>query len=149
VLPYLSSKTITTPGASLTLLLHGRYTVGAEPEPLADLDTMITFDATLARQRLYPAIDPLWSSATLLATDQVEPQHRQLAEQVRRLLRRYSDLYEEYEKDGANAFWHIDDDPNLSRDITRARRVQRFLTQPFYVAEPWTDSLGQHVPLSE
>ena len=149
VLPYLSTKTIATSGASLTLLLHGHYTAGAEPEPLADLDTVITFDAALVRQRLYPAIDPLWSSATLLATDQGELQHRQVAQQVRRLLRRYADLHDEYEKSGANAFWYIEDDPNLTRDITRARRLQRFLTQPFYVAEPWTGTLGQHVPLTE
>jgi RNA polymerase sigma factor (sigma-70 family) len=149
VLPYLSTKTVATPGASLTLLLHGHYTVGAEPEPLTDLDTVITFDAALSRQRLYPAIDPLWSSATLLGTDQVEPQHRQVAQQVRRLLRRYADLHDEYEKSGVNAFWYIKDDPSLSHDLTRARRVQRFLTQPFSVAEPWTGTMGQYVPLTE
>jgi F-type H+-transporting ATPase subunit beta len=149
VLPYLSARTVATPGASLTLLIHGHYTVGAEPEPLADLDTVITFDAALARQRLYPAIDPVWSSATLLETDQVELQHRQVAQQVWRLLRRYADLHDEYEKSGASAFWYIEDDRNLTRDITRARRVQRFLTQPFSVAEPWTGTLGQHVPLAE
>jgi F-type H+-transporting ATPase subunit beta len=149
VLPYLSTKTVATPGASLTLLLHGHYTVGAEPEPLTDLDTMITFDAALIRQRLYPAVDPLWSSAALLGTDQVEPQHRQVAQRVRRLLRRYADLHDEYEKSGVKAFWYIKDDPNLSHDITRARRVQRFLTQPFSVAEPWTGIMGQYVPLTE
>src|SRR5262249_10286296 len=79
VLPYLSTKTVATPGASLTLLIHGHFTVGAEPAALADLDTVITFDAALARQRLYPAIDPVWSSSALLATDEVEPPHRQAA----------------------------------------------------------------------
>jgi len=98
VLPYLNTKTITTPGASLTLLFHGHYTVGAEPEPLTVLDTVITFNAAMILQRLYPAIDPLWSSATLLETDQVELQHRQVARQVRRLLRQYADLHDEYEK---------------------------------------------------
>jgi F-type H+-transporting ATPase subunit beta len=149
VLPYLSTKTVATPGVSLTLLIHGSFTVGAEPAPLADLDTVITFDTALARQRLYPAIDPVWSSATLLATDQVEPQHRQVAQQARRLLRRYADLYDEYERAGANAFWYIEDDPDLTHDIARARRLQRFFTQPFYGAEPWVGTLGQHVPLTE
>src|SRR5262249_16706549 len=128
---------------------HGHFTVGAEPAALADLDTVMTFDAALARQRLYPAIDPVWSSATLLATDQVEPQHRQVAQEVRRLLRRYADLHEEYERAGADAFWYIAEDPNLAHDIARARRVQRFLTQPFYGAEPWVGTIGQHVPLAE
>ena len=149
MLPYLSSKTVATPGASLTLLIHGHFTVGAEPAPLADLDTVITFDAALAHQRLYPAIDPVWSNATLLATDQVERQHRQVAWQVRRLLRRYVDLHEAYERTGVDAFWYIEDDPNLTRDIARARRVQRFFTQPFSSAEPWTGTLGQHVSLTE
>jgi F-type H+-transporting ATPase subunit beta len=149
VLPYLSTKTVATPGASLTLLIHGHFTVGAEPAALADLDTVITFDAALARQRLYPAIDPVWSSATLLATDQAEPQHRQVAQEVRRLLRRYADLHDEYERAGADAFWYIEEDPNLTHDIARARRVQRFLTQPFSSAEPWTGTLGQHVSLTE
>src|SRR2546422_798108 len=123
VLPYLSTKTIATPGASLTLLIHGHFTVGAEPAPLADLDTVMTFDTALTHQRLYPAIDPVWSSSTLLATDQVEPQHRQVAQQARRLLRRYIDLHDAYERTGADAFWYIEDDPNLMRDIARARRV--------------------------
>jgi F-type H+/Na+-transporting ATPase subunit beta len=65
------------------------------------------------------------------------------------LLRRYAELHDEYEKSGAKAFWYIKDDPNLSHDITRARRVQRFLTQPFSVAEPWTGTMGQYVPLTE
>src|SRR5262249_32380948 len=121
VLPYLSTKTVATPGASLTLLIHGHCTVGAEPAALADLDTVITFDAALARQRLYPAIDPVWSRATLLATDQVEAQHRQVAQEARRLLRRYTDLYDEYERAGANAFWYIEDDLNLTSDIAQAR----------------------------
>jgi RNA polymerase sigma factor (sigma-70 family) len=149
VLPYLSTKTIATPGASLTLLIHGHFTVGAEPAPLADLDTVITFETALTHQRLYPAIDPVWSSSTLLVTDQVEPQHRQVAQQVRRLLRRYADLHDAYERTGADAFWYIEDDPNLRRDIARAGRVQRFFTQPFSSAEPWTGTLGQHVSLTE
>jgi F-type H+-transporting ATPase subunit beta len=149
VLPYLSTKTVATPGASLTLLIHGHFTVGAAPAALADLDTMMTFDAALARQRLYPAIDPVWSSATMLATDQAELQHRQVAQEVRRLLRRYADLHEEYERAGADAFWYIEEDSNLTHDIARARRVQRFLTQPFYGAEPWTGTIGQHVSLAE
>ena len=149
VLPYLSTKTAATPGASLTLLIHGHFTVGSEPAALADLDTVITFDAALARQRLYPAIDPVWSCSTLLAVDQVDLQHRQVAQQVRRLLRRYVDLHKAYERTGADAFWYIEDDPTLTHDIARARRMQRFLTQPFDGAEPWSGTLGQHMPLAE
>ena len=65
------------------------------------------------------------------------------------MLRRYVDLHEAYERTGVDAFWYIEDDPNLRRDIARARRVQRFFTQPFSSAEPWTGTLGQHVSLTE
>src|SRR5262249_57569034 len=103
---------------------EGGWSVGAEAAGVADRDTVITFDTALTHQRLYPAIDPVWSSSTLLATDQVEPQHRQVAQEVRRLLRRYADLHDAYERTGADAFWYIEDDPNLTCDIARARRVQ-------------------------
>jgi F-type H+/Na+-transporting ATPase subunit beta len=63
---------------------------------------------------------------------------------------RFQDMaYDAYERTGVDAFWYIEDDPNLTCDIARARRVQRFLTQPFYGAEPWVGPLGQHVPLAE
>jgi len=49
----------------------------------------------------------------------------------------------------ADDLWYIEDDPNLAADINRARRLDRFLTQPFYGAEPWTGIIGQLVSIEE
>jgi F-type H+-transporting ATPase subunit beta len=59
------------------------------------------------------------------------------------------DIYPVVESGGVEALWYIDDDSLVLQTVARARRLQRFLTQPFYGAEPWTGILGQLVPLDE
>ena len=151
VVPYLQANRVTGPGAAITTLYHGHYTVGVEPAALQALDAVITFDYTRAKQRLYPAIDPVRSHSQLLQRDQIELTHRQTAMEVKRLLQRYGDLRQPMDayNMGIDALWYIQDDPNLGPEINRARRLDRFLTQNFYGAEPWTGVLGELVSVEE
>lgn len=136
-------------GHAITMIVHGKQTVELLPPPMDALETLITFDRTLARQRIYPAIDPVRSRSGLLATVLQGSEHAQVAAEVRRLLVRYTDLYPVVEAGGVEALWYIDDDDGVQRDVARARRLQRFLTQPFYSAEPWVGIMGASVPLAE
>ena len=149
VLPYLRANTKASAKAAITTVVHGHHTVGVLPEPLADLTTVITFNATLARQRLYPAIDPVRSYSKLIERELPGSAHAETAARARRLLLRYMDLHPVVESGGIEALWYIDDDPHVRQTVVRARRLQRFLTQPFYGAEPWTGIIGQLVPLEE
>ncbi len=151
VVPYLRANAIVAPESAITTIYHGHYTVGVEPKPLQELDATLTFDLTRAKQRLYPAIDPVRSTSRLLQSDRLAPAHRQVAAAVRRLLQRYSDLRTPMDTNnmGVDALWYIEDDPHLAEDINRARRLDRFLTQPFYGAEPWTGVIGELVSVAD
>ncbi len=151
VVPYLRANATVTPAAAITTIYHGHYTVGVEPKPLQDLDATLTFEYTRAKQRLYPAIDPVRSTSRLLQNDGLESAHRQVATEVKRLLQRYSDLRAPMDTHnmGVDALWYIEDDPHLAEEINRARRLDRFLTQPFYGAEPWTGIIGELVSVAD
>ncbi len=153
ILPYLRANLgVTAPpsvSAAITVIVHGHHTVGVLPEVLADLTTITTFHGALARQRLYPAIDPVRSGSQLFEQQLAGTSHAQTAAEVRRLLQRYMDLHPVVESGGMEALWYIDDDPLVQQTVKRARRLQRFLSQPFYGAEPWTGLMGQLVPLEE
>ncbi|MFN8440891.1 MAG: sigma-70 family RNA polymerase sigma factor [Caldilineaceae bacterium] len=135
----------------ITTLYHGNHTVGVVPEVFSHLDAVVTFDYSRAKARLFPAIDPVRSTSRLLQRDALAPEPRRVADQVRRLLQRYSDLrqpMEEYRMT-VNDLWYIDDDPNLAQEIPRARKLDRFLTHSFYGAEPWTGAVGQLIEVSK
>ncbi|MCC6457479.1 MAG: sigma-70 family RNA polymerase sigma factor [Caldilineaceae bacterium] len=149
VMPYLRANSSATSPAAITTIVHGHHTVGVLPDALADLTTVITFNGALARQRLYPAIDPARSYSRLFEQQLAGSAHAKTAAEVRRLLQRYMDIHPVVESGGVEALWYIDDDPQVQQTIVRARRLQRFLTQPFYGAEPWTGMIGQLVPLEE
>jgi RNA polymerase sigma factor (sigma-70 family) len=142
-----SSSAVST--AAITTIVHGRHTVGVLPEALADLTSVITFSRPLAQMRLWPAIDPVRSDSHLFEGPLAGTDHAKTSAEVRRLLQRYMDLHPVIESGGIEALWYIDDDPHVQQTITRARRLQRFLTQPFYGAEPWTGQMGQLVPVEE
>jgi F-type H+-transporting ATPase subunit beta len=148
-LSYLRAHGGATSPAAITTIIHGHHTVGVLPPALSDLTTLVTFNGALARQRLYPAIDPVRSSSHLFEQALAGSVHAHTAAEVRRLLQRYMDLHLVIESGGIEALWYIDDDPLLEQTIMRARRLQRFLTQPFYGSEPWTGLLGQLVPLAD
>lgn len=149
LLPYLRANSRTDSPAAITTIVHGHHTVGVLPDSLAELTTVITFSGVLARQRLYPAIDPVRSYSRLFEDQLAGSAHAKTAAEARRLLQRYMDLHPVVESGGIEALWYIDDDPTMQQTIARARRLQRFLTQPFYGTEPWTGIIGQLVPLEE
>jgi F-type H+-transporting ATPase subunit beta len=110
----------------------------------AQLDTVITFDPGRGEQRLYPAIDPLRSTSTILDLQVVGETHVKIAQQMRALLKQYNNLRETVETQGLDTLSGED------RQVAiRARRLHRFLTQPFFVAEPFMATPGKYVPLAE
>lgn len=149
VLGYLHANASVTAEAAVTTLINGHHTPGALPAVYAGLDAVLAFDYTRAMNRLYPALDPVRSYSTLLERGLVSSAHQQVAGAVKRLLQRYSELRApmEQHKMSTDDLWYIEDDPNLVAEINRAQRLDRFLTQPFYGAEPWTGIVGQLVGL--
>jgi RNA polymerase sigma factor (sigma-70 family) len=124
-----------------TVVFFGEMTVGAEPEPRADLDAAVTFDVTRARAGLFPAVDPLRShSRVALAA----PEHSRVASAVRRTLRRAADLRPRIESRGVAALSEED-----AVVVRRADLLSQFLTQPIRGAEPWTNRPGAVVTLAD
>jgi F-type H+-transporting ATPase subunit beta len=93
---------------------------------------------------LYPAVDPLDSSSTILDPEVVGEEHYQVARDVQRILQRYKDLQDIIAILGMEEL--SDED---KKTVARARRIQRFLTQPFYVAEVFSGIEGQYVKLAD
>ncbi len=110
----------------------------------AHLDSMIVLSRALAAEAMYPAIDPLQSSSILLDPTIVGVEHYQLAERVRETIARYKDLQDIISLLGIEELRAED-----RLTVTRARRLQRFLTQPFAVTEAFTGTPGRSVPLAE
>jgi F-type H+-transporting ATPase subunit beta len=108
------------------------------------LDSMIVLSRTMAAEGMYPAVDPLSSSSILLDPSVVGEQHYRTAEQVRETIAHYKELQDIISLLGIEEL--------SARDrliVGRARRLQRFLTQPFAVTEAFTGKPGRSVPLAE
>jgi F-type H+-transporting ATPase subunit beta len=116
------------------------YTDPAPVVTFAHLDATITLERSLAEQALFPAVDPLTSSSTSLTPDVVGEEHYQTAREVLRTLQRYKDLQDIIAILGMEELSEED-----KRTVNRARKIQRFLTQPMFVAEPFTGSPGRYV----
>jgi F-type H+-transporting ATPase subunit beta len=145
VLRYLKDNTPSCAEAAITTVYYGDYTVGAEPASFADLDAVLTFDQARAKQGLWPAMDPLRSSSSLWKSALSNVEHAQVAMQARQLLQRYADLHSIVESGGLDSLPSAAD-----RQVAlRARRLHRFLTQPFSGAEPWSGIPGQIVALRD
>jgi F-type H+/Na+-transporting ATPase subunit beta len=110
----------------------------------AHLDSMIVLSRAMAAEGMYPAIDPLQSSSILLDPTIVGVEHYQLAERVRETIARYKDLQDIISLLGIEELRAKD-----RLIVTRARRLQRFLTQPFTVTEAFTGTPGRSVSLHE
>ncbi|MCD6344992.1 MAG: F0F1 ATP synthase subunit beta, partial [Anaerolineae bacterium] len=118
-----------------------------DPAPastFAHLDATVVLSRQLASQGFYPAVDPLESSSRLLDPRIVGEEHYRVATRVREMLARYRELRDVIAILGIEEL--AEDDRLLVR---RARKVQRFLTQPFFVAEEFTGLPGVFVPLAE
>ena len=107
-------------------------------------DGSVVLSRAMAAQAMYPAIDPLRSSSILLDPNVVGEDHYRLAEQVRMTIARYRDLQDIIALLGMDELSPVD-----RRTVTRARRIQRFLTQPFRVTEAFTGRPGRTVPVAK
>ena len=118
-----------------------------DPAPattFAHLDSTIVLDRSLSELGIYPAVDPLGSSSTILDPNVVGEEHYSIALEVQRLLQRYKDLQDIIAILGMEELSDAD-----KQTVTRARKIQRFLSQPFHVAEVFSGIKGQYVPLAE
>ncbi len=118
-----------------------------DPAPattFAHLDSTIVLNRALTEIGIYPAVDPLDSSSTILDPEIVGEEHYQVAREVQRVLQRYKDLQDIIAILGMEEL--SEEDKQL---VARARRIQRFLSQPFYVAEQFTNNPGQYVKLTD
>lgn len=120
------------------------YTDPAPVATFSHLDASITLERSLAEQALYPAIDPLTSSSRALDPDIVDPLHYQTARDVLSTLQRYKDLQDIIAILGMEELSETD-----KLVVSRARKIQRFLTQPMFVAEPFTGREGKYVTIEE
>lgn len=118
-----------------------------DPAPattFAHLDSTIVLNRALTELGLYPAVDPLDSSSTILDPEIVGEDHYNVAREVQRVLQRYKDLQDIIAILGMEEL--SDED---KQTVARARKIQRFLTQPFFVAETFTGAAGKYVKLSD
>jgi F-type H+-transporting ATPase subunit beta len=118
-----------------------------DPAPattFAHLNSTIALNRALTDLGLYPAVDPLDSSSTILDPEIVGQEHYDVAREVQRILQRYKDLQDIIAILGMDEL--SDED---KQTVARARRIQRFLTQPFFVAEVFTNSPGKYVSLKD
>ena len=118
-----------------------------DPAPattFSHLDATTVLSRSIAEQGLYPAVDPLESSSRLLTPDFVGKEHYQVASEVIRILQVYKSLQDIIAILGVDELSEED-----KKVVARARRLQRFLTQPFTVAETFTGMEGKTIPLKE
>ncbi len=118
-----------------------------DPAPattFAHLDSTIVLNRALTELGLYPAVDPLDSSSTILDPEIVGEEHYRVAREVQRVLQRYKDLIDIIAILGME---ELSDEDKLT--VSRARKIQRFLTQPFFVAEIFVGKPGKYVPLAD
>ncbi len=118
-----------------------------DPAPattFAHLDSTIVLNRALTELGLYPAVDPLDSSSTILDPEIVGQEHYEVAREVQRILQRYKDLQDIIAILGMEEL--SDED---KQTVARARRIQKFLTQPFHVAEVFSNIPGSYVSLKD
>jgi len=120
------------------------YTDPAPVVTFSHLDASITLERSLAEQGLFPAIDPLTSSSNALDPSVVGDEHYQVARDVLKNLQRYKDLQDIIAILGME---ELSNDDKIT--VSRARKMQRFLTQPMFVAEPFTGREGKYVKREE
>lgn len=108
------------------------------------LDAVIALERSIAEQGLYPAVDPLASTSRILDPSVVGREHYEVARGVQRVLQRYKDLQDIIAILGIE---ELSEEDKLT--VTRARKIQRFLSQPMFVAEAFTGRTGRYVPVKE
>ena len=118
-----------------------------DPAPasvFAHLNATTTLSRAISEKGIYPAVDPLDSTSTILKPDILGAEHYQVATQVQEILQRYKELQD------IIAILGIDELSDEDKQVVqRARKVERFLSQPFFVAEAFTGTPGTYVPVEE
>lgn len=120
------------------------YTDPAPATTFAHMDGTVTLERSIAEQGLYPAVDPLTSTSRMLDPNIVGNDHYDVARGVQRVLQKYKDLQDIIAILGID---ELSDEDKLT--VARARKIQRFLSQPFFVAEVFTGSPGKYVKVEE
>ncbi|MBQ8719450.1 MAG: F0F1 ATP synthase subunit beta [Clostridia bacterium] len=118
-----------------------------DPAPattFAHLDATTVLSRSIASLGIYPAVDPLESTSRILSPDVVGIEHYEVAREVQRILQRYKELQDIIAIMGMD---ELSEDDKLV--VNRARKIQRFLSQPFFVAEQFTGMEGRYVPVKE
>jgi len=120
------------------------YTDPAPVATFAHLNGTISLERSIAEQALYPAVDPLASSSDVLDPKIVGQKHYRVAREVQKVLQRYKDLQDIIAILGVE---ELSDEDKLT--VSRARKIQKFLSQPMFVAEQFTGRPGKYVQISE
>ncbi len=120
------------------------YTDPAPATTFAHLDATTALSRSIASQGIYPAVDPLESTSRILTPDVVGEEHYRVAREVQRILQRYRELQDIIAIMGMD---ELSEEDKLA--VSRARKVQRFMSQPFHVAEQFNGYAGKYVPLKE
>ena len=120
------------------------YTDPAPVATFSHLDATITLERSLAEQALFPAVDPLTSNSRALSPAIVGEEHYEVAQRVLSTLQKYKDLQDIIAILGMEELSEAD-----KLTVSRARKIQRFLTQPMFVAEPFTGRTGRYVTIEE
>ncbi len=118
-----------------------------DPAPattFAHLDSTVVLSRSLSELGIYPAVDPLDSTSTILDPNIVGEEHYRVAREVQRVLQRYKDLQDIIAILGVDELSESD-----KKLVSRARKIQKFLSQPFFVAETFTGMAGKYVSLKE
>ena len=118
-----------------------------DPAPattFAHLDSTIVLDRSLSELGIYPAVDPLASSSAILDPNIVGEEHYFVAREIQRILQKYKDLQDIIAILGME---ELSDDDKIT--VARARKIQKFLSQPFHVAEVFSGIPGEYVPLKD
>jgi F-type H+-transporting ATPase subunit beta len=118
-----------------------------DPAPattFAHLDAKTVLNRKISEKGIYPAVDPLDSSSRILTPEVVGAEHYAVARRTQEILQRYKELQDIIAILGMDELSDAD-----KKVVSRARRVERFLSQPFSVAEQFTGTPGQYVPIKE
>ncbi|MBN1692433.1 MAG: F0F1 ATP synthase subunit beta, partial [Dehalococcoidales bacterium] len=120
------------------------YTDPGVATTFGHLDAVVALERSIAEQGLYPAVDPLTSTSRILSPDIVGEEHYNVAREVQRVLQRYKDLQD------IIAILGIEELSEEDRQaVSRARRIQRFLSQPMFVSEVFTGRPGKYVKVED
>jgi F-type H+-transporting ATPase subunit beta len=120
------------------------YTDPAPATTFAHLDATTNLSRAIAELGIYPAVDPLASSSRILDPRIIGDEHYTVARQVKQILQRYKDLQDIIAILGID---ELSEEDKLT--VSRARKIQKFLSQPFFVAEQFTGSKGKYVPIAD